>query len=89
MLLIELIFSLFMATPFPILLRFQRDPLLTLYHHGPKVGKSLFADNQPCGCLRHFEIDRSGRSRKQASMPNSALRTIPGASTHFHDQSQN
>jgi hypothetical protein len=30
-----------------------------------KVGKSPFADNQPFGSLRDFEIDRSSGPRKQ------------------------
>ena len=63
----------------------QADPLLKRL----KVGKSLVADNQPCGSLRDFEIDRSSGSRKQPSLADSALCGIPAASTHFHDQSQN
>jgi hypothetical protein len=51
--------------------------------------KSLVRTIQPCGSLRDFEIDRSSGSRKQASMPDSALCAVPGATTHFHDQSQN
>ena len=54
-----------------------------------KRSKKSIADNQPCGSLRDFEIDRSSGSRKQPSMADSALCGILAASTHFHDQSQN
>jgi hypothetical protein len=50
-----------------------------------KVTKSLFADNQPFGLLRNFEINRSGGPRKQASMPDSADCAILGAFTRLHD----
>jgi hypothetical protein len=64
-----------------VLRRFQRDLLLKTL----KVGKSVFADNQPFGLLRNFEINRSGGPRKQPSMADSALCGIPAAPTHLHD----
>jgi hypothetical protein len=48
---------------------FRRTYFSLFINHGQKVGKSVFADNQPFGLLRNFEINRSGGSCKQASMP--------------------
>jgi hypothetical protein len=71
----------FIAYGVQVVHRLQRDLLLKT----PKVGKSVFADNQPFGLLRNFEINRSGGPRKQASMPDSADCAILGAFTHLRD----
>jgi hypothetical protein len=65
------------------------QPEAFIFEKTKNGSKKSCADNQPCGSLRDFEIDRSSGPRKQPSMVDSAFCGIHAASTHFDNQSQN